>query len=181
VKFTPTVIPDVIVVEPAVHQDHRGFFMETWHAGKFRQAGLDLAFVQDNHSHSVRNTIRGLHYQVVRPQGKLVRAVAGEIFDVAVDLRRSSPSYGKWVGVTLSAANRLQVWIPEGFAHGYYVTGDGAEVVYKCTDLYSAEHERTLRWDDPAIGVSWPLGSEPPLVSAKDAAGLSFQALPTFA
>jgi dTDP-4-dehydrorhamnose 3,5-epimerase len=175
------VIPDVIVVEPAVHQDHRGFFMETWHAGKFRQAGLDLGFVQDNHSHSVRNTIRGLHYQVVRPQGKLVRAVAGEIFDVAVDLRRSSPSYGKWVGVTLSAANRLQVWIPEGFAHGYYVTGDGAEVVYKCTDLYSAEHERTLRWDDPAIGVSWPLGSEPPLVSAKDAAGLSFQALPTFA
>jgi dTDP-4-dehydrorhamnose 3,5-epimerase len=181
VKFTPTVIPDVIVVEPAVHQDHRGFLMETWHAGRFRQAGLDLAFVQDNHSHSVRNTVRGLHYQVVRPQGKLVRAVAGEIFDVAVDLRRSSPTYGKWVGLTLSAANRLQLWIPEGFAHGYYVTGDGAEVVYKCTDLYSAEHERTLRWDDPAIGISWPLGSEPPLVSAKDAAGLSFQALPTFA
>jgi dTDP-4-dehydrorhamnose 3,5-epimerase len=181
VKFTPTVIPDVIVVEPAVHQDHRGFLMETWHAGRFRQAGLDLAFVQDNHSHSVRNTIRGLHYQVVRPQGKLVRAVAGEIFDVAVDLRRSSPTYGKWVGLTLSAANRLQLWIPEGFAHGYYVTGDGAEVVYKCTDLYSAEHERTLRWDDPAIGISWPLGSEPPMVSAKDAVGLSFQALPTFA
>jgi dTDP-4-dehydrorhamnose 3,5-epimerase len=181
VRFTPTAIPDVILIEPAVHGDHRGYFMETWHAAKFRQAGLDLAFVQDNHSHSVRNTIRGLHYQVVRPQGKLVRAVAGEIFDVAVDLRRSSPSYGKWVGVTLSAANRLQVWIPEGFAHGYYVTGDGAEVVYKCTDLYSAEHERTLRWDDPAIGISWPLGSEPPLVSAKDAAGLSFQALPTFA
>jgi dTDP-4-dehydrorhamnose 3,5-epimerase len=181
VKFTPTSIPDVIVVEPAVHQDHRGFLMETWHAGKFRQAGLELAFVQDNHSRSVRNTIRGLHYQVVRPQGKLVRAIAGEIFDVAVDLRRSSPSYGKWVGLTLSAANRLQVWIPEGFAHGYYVTGDGAEVVYKCTDLYSAEHERTLRWDDPAIGISWPLGSEPPQVSAKDAAGLSFQALPTFA
>jgi dTDP-4-dehydrorhamnose 3,5-epimerase len=181
VRFTPTAIPDVILIEPAVHGDHRGYFMETWHAAKFRQAGLDLAFVQDNHSHSVRNTIRGLHYQVVRPQGKLVRAVAGEIFDVAVDLRRSSPTYGKWVGLTLSAANRLQLWIPEGFAHGYYVTGDGAEVVYKCTDLYSAEHERTLRWDDPAIGISWPLGSEPPLVSAKDAAGLSFQALPTFA
>jgi dTDP-4-dehydrorhamnose 3,5-epimerase len=181
VKFTPTAIPDVIVVEPAVHQDYRGFLMETWHAGKFRQAGLDLAFVQDNHSQSVRNTIRGLHYQVVRPQGKLVRAVAGEIFDVAVDLRRSSPTYGKWVSVTLSAANRLQVWIPEGFAHGFYVTGDGAEVVYKCTDLYSAEHERTLRWDDPATGISWPLGSEPPLISPKDAAGLSFQALPTFA
>ena len=180
-KFSPTAIPDVIVVEPTVHEDHRGFLMETWHAGKFRQAGLDVAFVQDNHSRSVRNTIRGLHYQVVRPQGKLVRAVAGEIFDVAVDLRRSSPTYGKWVGVTLSAANRLQLWISEGFAHGFYVTGDGAEVVYKCTDLYSAEHERTLRWDDPVIGISWPLGSEPPLVSAKDAAGLPFHALPTFA
>jgi dTDP-4-dehydrorhamnose 3,5-epimerase len=171
----------VIVVEPVVHGDHRGFFMETWHAGKFRRAGLDLAFVQDNHSRSVRNTIRGLHYQVERPQGKLVRVVAGEIFDVAVDLRRSSPTYGKWVGNTLSAANRLQLWIPEGFAHGFYVTSDDAEVVYKCTDLYFAEHERTLRWDDPAIGITWPLGSESPLVSAKDAAGLSFQAVPTFA
>jgi dTDP-4-dehydrorhamnose 3,5-epimerase len=181
VRFTPTAIPDVILIEPAVHGDHRGYFMETWHAAKFRQAGLDLAFVQDNHSGSVRNTIRGLHYQIDRPQGKLVRAVAGEIFDVAVDLRRSSPTYGKWVGNTLSAANRLQLWIPEGFAHGFYVTGDGAEVVYKCTDLYFAEHERTLRWDDPSIGISWPLGSESPLVSAKDAAGLSFQALPTFA
>ena len=180
-RFTPTAIPDVVVVEPVVHGDHRGFFMETWHAAKFRAAGLDLAFVQDNHSRSVRNTIRGLHYQVQRPQGKLVRVVAGEIFDVAVDLRRSSPTYGKWVGNTLSAANRLQLWIPEGFAHGFYVTGDGAEVVYKCTELYFAEHERTLRWDDPAIGISWPLGSDRPLVSAKDAAGLSLQALPTFA
>jgi dTDP-4-dehydrorhamnose 3,5-epimerase len=181
VRFLHSGIPDVLMVEPDVFGDERGFFMETWHAAKFRQAGLDLAFVQDNHSGSVRNTIRGLHYQIDRPQGKLVRAVAGEIFDVAVDLRRSSPTYGKWVGNTLSAANRLQLWIPEGFAHGFYVTGDGAEVVYKCTDLYFAEHERTLRWDDPAIGISWPLGSEPPLVSAKDAAGLSFQALPTFA
>ena len=180
-RFTPTAIPDVVVVEPAVHGDHRGFFMETWHAARFREAGLDFAFVQDNHSRSARNTIRGLHYQVQRPQGKLVRVVAGEIFDVAVDLRRSSPTYGKWVGNTLSAANRLQLWIPEGFAHGFYVTGDGAEVVYKCTELYFAEHERTLRWDDPAIGISWPLGSDRPLVSAKDAAGLSLQALPTFA
>ena len=180
-RFTPTAIPDVVVVEPVVHGDHRGFVMETWHAAKFRAAGLDLAFVQDNHSRSVRNTIRGLHYQVQRPQGKLVRVVAGEIFDVAVDLRRSSPTYGKWVGNTLSAVNRLQLWIPEGFAHGFYVTGDGAEVVYKCTELYFAEHERTLRWDDPAIGISWPLGSDRPLVSAKDAAGLSLQALPTFA
>ena len=180
-RFTPTAIPDVIVVEPEVHSDHRGSFMETWHAGKFRQAGLDLVFLQDNHSRSVRNTIRGLHYQVERPQGKLVRVVAGEIFDVAVDLRRSSPTYGRWVASTLSAANRLQLWIPEGFAHGYYVTGGSAEVVYKCTDLYFAEHERTLRWDDPTIGIAWPLGSEPPLLSAKDAAGCSFQALPTFA
>jgi dTDP-4-dehydrorhamnose 3,5-epimerase len=180
-KFTPTAIPEVILIEPALHRDDRGFLMETWHAGKFRQAGLDLDFVQDNHSQSVRNTIRGLHYQVVRPQGKLVRAVAGEIFDVAVDLRRSSSTYGKWVSASLSAANRLQLWIPEGFAHGFYVSGSGAEVVYKCTDFYSAEHERTLRWDDPAIGISWPLGSEPPLISSKDAAGLPFQALPTFA
>jgi dTDP-4-dehydrorhamnose 3,5-epimerase len=180
VRFIPTAIPDVIVVEPVVHGDQRGFFMETWHAEKFRQAGLDVAFVQDNHSRSVGNTIRGLHYQIERPQGKLVRTVAGEIFDVAVDLRRSSPTYGKWVGNTLSAANRLQLWIPEGFAHGFYVTSDDAEVVYKCTDLYFAEHERTLRWDDPTIGIKWPLGSESPLVSAKDAAGLSFQAAPTF-
>jgi len=181
VRFTPTAIPDVLLVEPVVHGDHRGFLMETWHAAKFRDVGLDLTFVQDNHSGSVRNTLRGLHYQIERPQGKLVRVVAGEIFDVSVDLRRSSATYRRWVGVTLSAANRRQVWIPQGFAHGFYVTGEAAEVVYKCTELYSAEHERTLRWDDPAIDISWPLGPEPPLVSPKDAAGLSFQALPTFA
>ena len=180
-KFTPTAIPDVIVMEPVVHTDHRGFFLETWHAEKFRRAGLDLEFVQDNHSGSAGNTIRGLHYQIERPQGKLVRAIAGEIFDVAVDLRRSSPTYRRWVGVTLSAGNRLQLWIPEGFAHGFYVMGGGAEVTYKCTDLYFAEHERTLRWDDPDIGITWPLGPEPPLVSTKDGAGLSLEALPTFA
>lgn len=179
-KFTRTDIPDVITVEPVVHRDQRGFLLETWHAGKFRQAGLDLEFVQDNHSGSARNTLRGLHYQVERPQGKLVRVVAGEIFDVAVDLRRSSPTYGRWVGVALSAANRLQLWIPAGFAHGYLVTSGEAEVVYKCTDVYFAEHERTLKWDDPTVGISWPLGPEPPLVSVKDAAGLPFQALPTF-
>jgi dTDP-4-dehydrorhamnose 3,5-epimerase len=180
VKVTPTAIPDVLVLEPAVHWDQRGFFMETWNAAAFRDAGLDLSFVQDNHSGSVRNALRGLHYQIERPQGKLIRVVAGEIFDVAVDLRRSSPTFGRWVGVTLSAANRLQAWIPGGFAHGYYVAGDGAEVVYKCTDRYFAEHERTLRWDDPAVGVAWPLGADPPVISSKDAAGLSFQALPTF-
>jgi dTDP-4-dehydrorhamnose 3,5-epimerase len=180
VKFTPTAIPDVILIEPVVHRDHRGFFLESWHAGTFRQAGLDLEFVQDNHSGSVANTLRGLHYQIERPQGKLVRVVAGEIFDVAVDLRRSSPTYGQWVGIRLSAVNRLQLWIPAGFAHGYYVGDAGAEVVYKCTDFYFAEHERTLRWDDPAIGISWPLGPEPPLVSAKDAVGVPLQAVPTF-
>ncbi|MBA3892739.1 MAG: dTDP-4-dehydrorhamnose 3,5-epimerase [Gemmatimonadales bacterium] len=180
-KLIQTALPDVVAVEPEVHGDHRGFFMETWHAERFREAGLDLAFVQDNHSGSVRNTVRGLHYQIERPQGKLIRAVSGEIFDVAVDLRRSSPTYGRWVGTILSAANRLQLWIPEGFAHGYYVTSDGAEVVYKCTDFYFAEHERVLRWDDRDIGIAWPLGSHAPLVSAKDAAGLSFQALPAFA
>ena len=127
--------------------------------------------MQDNHSRSVRNTIRGLHYQIEQPQGKLVRVVAGEIFDVAVDLRRSSPTFGRWVGITLSAANRRQLWIPEGFAHGFYVTGDVAEVVYKCTDFYFAEHERTLRWDDPRSAISWPLGSEPPLVSAEGCGG----------
>lgn len=179
-KLTPTAIPDVVVVEPVVHRDRRGFFLETWHAEKYRQAGLDVGFVQDNHSGSVANTLRGLHYQIEHPQGKLVRVTAGEIFDVAVDLRRSSPTFGKWVGVTLSARNRLQLWVPPGFAHGYYVTGDGAEVVYKCTDAYFEEHERTLRWNDPVVGITWPLAG-PPLTSGKDAAGLPFESAPTFA
>ena len=179
-RLTPTELPDVMVIEPAVFEDPRGFFMETWHAEKFRAAGLDRTFVQDNHSGSVRNALRGLHYQLGRPQGKLVRVVAGEIFDVAVDLRRSSPTFGRWTGMTLSAANRLQLWVPEGFAHGYYVTGERAEVIYKCTDVYVPEEERTLRWDDPDVGIVWPLGAEPPTVSAKDAKGLAFTAAPTF-
>ena len=179
-KFTPMTIPDVVLVEPVVHGDHRGFFMETWHAGTFRRHGLDLDFVQDNHSGSVRGTIRGLHYQIERAQGKLVRVVAGEIYDVAVDLRRSSTTFGRWVGTTLSAANRLQVWVPPGFAHGFCVTSDRAEVVYKCTDFYVAEHERTLRWDDPTLGIAWPVGPGRALVSAKDAAGLDLQTVPTF-
>lgn len=179
-KFTPTAIADVLLVEPVVHGDHRGFFMETWHADTFRRHGLDLDFVQDNHSGSLRGTIRGLHYQIERPQGKLVRVVAGEIYDVAVDLRRSSPTFGRWVSTTLSAANRLQVWVPPGFAHGFCVTSDRAEVVYKCTDVYAAEHERTLRWDDPAIGITWPVGPGAPLVSAKDSAGLDLDAIQTY-
>jgi dTDP-4-dehydrorhamnose 3,5-epimerase len=180
VRFRPTELPDVILIEPAVFEDARGFFMETWHAEKFRAAGLDRAFVQDNHSGSVRNALRGLHYQLGRPQGKLVRVVVGEIFDVAVDLRRSSPTFGRWTGMALSAANRRQLWVPEGFAHGYYVASERAEVIYKCTDVYVPEEERTLRWDDPDVGVEWPLGAEPPVVSAKDAKGLAFTAAPTF-
>ena len=178
-KLTPTAIPDVVLIEPVVHRDQRGFFLETWQAERFREAGLDVPFVQDNHSGSVANTLRGLHYQIEHPQGKLVRVTAGEIFDVAVDLRRSSPTFGKWVGVALSAQNRLQLWIPPGFAHGYCVTGGSAEVAYKCTDLYFAEHERTLRWNDPTIGITWPVAGVP-LVSAKDAAGLPFESAPTF-
>ena len=180
-RFAPTAIPDVVVIEPVVHSDARGFLLESWQAERFRRAGLALDFVQDNHSGSIANTLRGLHYQIEHPQGKLVRVTAGEVFDVAVDLRRSSPTFGKWVGATLSAENRLQLWIPPGFAHGYYVTGGGAEVVYKCTDFYFAEHERTLRWDDPVIGVVWPLAAGPPLTSPRDAAGLPFESAPTFA
>jgi dTDP-4-dehydrorhamnose 3,5-epimerase len=154
--------------------------METWHRDRFRAAGLDRTFVQDNHSGSIRNTLRGLHYQLGRPQGKLVRVVAGEIYDVAVDLRRSSPTFRRWTGMVLSAANRLQLWVPEGFAHGYYVTSERAEVIYKCTQIYLPDDERTLRWNDPEIGVDWPIGTAPPLVSAKDARGLSFREAPTY-
>ena len=181
-RFTPTAIPDVVLVEPTVFGDARGFFMETWHAEKFAAAGIGAGFVQDNHSRSSQGILRGLHYQVARPQGKLLRVVVGEVFDVAVDLRRSSPTFGRWTGVTLSAANRLQLWIPPGFAHGFYVTGGHAEVVYKCTDLYSPADERTLAWDDPDVGVHWPLvGGAAPTLSPKDAAGAAFRDAPTFA
>jgi dTDP-4-dehydrorhamnose 3,5-epimerase len=174
-------IPDVRRIEPEVFHDCRGFFMETWHADKFRQAGLDLCFVQDNHSHSVQGTLRGLHYQLERPQGKLVRVVHGEVFDVAVDLRRSSPWYGRWVGEMLSAENRRQLWIPPGFAHGFYVTSGSADVVYKCTTPYAVELERTLQWDDPTVAIAWPLGGRTPIISPKDAAGLGLDAAPSFA
>ncbi|MEW6611395.1 MAG: dTDP-4-dehydrorhamnose 3,5-epimerase [Pseudomonadota bacterium] len=171
-KFTPTAIPDVILVQPDVFGDHRGFFMETWHARKFAEGGIDAAFVQDNHSRSAQGILRGLHYQVRQPQGKLVRVVAGEVFDVAVDLRRGSPTFGHWVGELLSADNKHQLWVPPGFAHGFYVTSDTAEVVYKCSDFYAPEHERSLRWDDPDLNIDWPLvNGQPPVLSAKDAAG----------
>jgi len=161
----------VLVFEPTVHGDQRGFFFESYREDEFRQAvGSDRRFVQDNHSRSSRHVLRGLHYQVRRPQGKLLRVVAGEVFDVVVDLRRASPTFGKWMGTTLSAENRRTLWIPEGFAHGFLVTSDAAETVYKATDYYAPEHERSLLWNDPAVGIAWPL-TAPPALSAKDTAG----------
>jgi dTDP-4-dehydrorhamnose 3,5-epimerase len=176
VQFLPTEIPEVIIVEPRVFSDERGFFMETWERRKYAAGGIDVDFVQDNHSASVQGTLRGLHYQVQQAQGKLVRAIEGEIFDVAVDLRRSSPTFGRWVGARLSADNRRQLWVPPGFAHGFFVTSETAQVLYKCTDYYAPQHERSLRWDDPDLGIDWPLvdGIEV-LLSPKDAAGLSLR------
>ncbi len=171
-KFTPTEIPEVVLVQPQVFGDGRGFFMETWHADKFADAGLDVDFVQDNHSHSEQGVLRGLHYQIEHAQGKLVRALLGEIFDVAVDLRRSSPTFGKCVGTVLSAANKQALWVPPGFAHGFLVLSEAADVAYKCTDVYSPEHERTLRWDDPELAIDWPqTPGASPILSEKDAAG----------
>lgn len=173
-KFTVTTIPDVVLIEPVVHEDQRGFFMETWRDSAFKEAGIDATFVQDNHSCSSFGGLRGLHYQVIKPQGKLVRIVQGEVFDVAVDLRRSSPTFGHWVGDVLSAENRKSMWIPPGFAHGFLVLSKFAEFTYRCTDYYAPEHERTLRWDDPDIAIDWPLREEQePLLSDKDRAGAS--------
>jgi dTDP-4-dehydrorhamnose 3,5-epimerase len=171
-NFTPTAIPEVVMVEPKVFGDSRGFFMETWHAEKFAAAGIGAPFVQDNHSASAQWVLRGLHFQLRRPQGKMVRVVVGEVLDVAVDLRRSSPTFGRHVAVNLSAGNRRMLWVPPGFAHGFLVLSERAEFVYKCTDFYDPGSERTLRWDDPAVGIDWPLpkGTKPE-VSAKDAAG----------
>jgi dTDP-4-dehydrorhamnose 3,5-epimerase len=180
-KFTPTEIPDVVIVEPRVFAEERGFFMETWQSEKFAAGGLDLSFVQDNHSKSRQGVLRGLHYQVRQTQGKLVRVTAGEVYDVAVDLRRSSPHFGRWVGVTLSEENKRQLWVPPGFAHGFYVTSETAEFLYKCTDLYAPEHERSILWNDADLGIDWPLvGGEAPILSEKDAAGVVFGDAETF-
>lgn len=165
-----TAIPDVCVVEPKVFGDERGFFLESWNARSFAQAGIDAAFVQDNHSRSRRGVLRGLHYQVREPQGKLVRAVAGEVYDVAVDLRRSSPTFGRAVGEVLSAENKRMMWIPPGFAHGFLVLSEYADFLYKATAYYAPEHERAIRWDDPRLAIAWPLAGVAPVVSAKDAA-----------
>jgi dTDP-4-dehydrorhamnose 3,5-epimerase len=182
VIVAPTAIPEVLRLDPTLHTDDRGFFMETWHADKFRRAGLDWNFVQDNHSRSVRGTLRGLHYQVERPQGKLVWVVSGEVYDVAVDLRRSAPTFGRWVAVVLSADNHRQLWVPPGFAHGFYVMSEQADVIYKCTEPYSAPHDRTLRWDDPDLGITWPISpGVRPLLSDKDARGHALAGLDEFA
>jgi len=171
-KFSPTAIPDVILIEPRVFGDSRGFFMETYQREKFVESGIDFDFVQDNHSRSIQGTLRGLHYQVNHAQGKVVRVVAGEVFDVAVDLRRSSATFGKWVGCDLSAENKQQLWIPPGFGHGFYTLSDWAEVVYKATDYYSPADERSIIWNDPDINITWPaLSREKLIISHKDAQG----------
>ncbi len=169
-KVTSTALPDVRLIEPRVLRDDRGSFCETWNARVFADAGLDVAFVQDNHSRSKRDVLRGLHYQIAHAQGKLVRCVVGEVFDVAVDLRHSSPAFGRWAGATLSADNTQMLWVPPGFAHGFVVLSESAEVLYKTTDFWYPEHERTLLWNDPALGIAWPLAGVP-IVNAKDAAG----------
>lgn len=169
-KLTPTALPDVLLIEPKVFGDERGFFFESWNQRALAAAGLDASFVQDNHSRSVRNVLRGLHYQVEHAQGKLVRVCAGEVFDVAVDIRKSSPTFGRSIAMTLSADNKRMLWIPPGFAHGFLVLSDAAEFLYKTTDYWYPEHERTLLWNDPALAIDWPL-SGPPSLAAKDAAG----------
>ena len=170
-KVTPTAIPEVLVFEPQVFGDDRGFFFESFNARRFEQlTGMQANFVQDNHSKSARNVLRGLHYQIRQPQGKLVRAAAGAIYDVVVDMRRSSPFFGRWVGVELSSENRRQLWVPAGFAHGFVVTSESAEVLYKTTDYWAPEHERAILWNDPEIGIEWPLTGEP-MLSGKDSLG----------
>ena len=170
-----TNIPEVKIIEPSVFGDDRGFFMETWNQKKFEElvAGKPTLFVQDNHSKSKKGILRGLHYQTENTQGKLVRVVSGEVFDVAVDIRKGSPTFGKWVGVYLSAENKRQLWIPKGFAHGFYVTSNEAEFVYKCTDYYNPSAEHTILWNDPELGIKWPLQNEP-LLSIKDQQGCLF-------
>ena len=169
-KFTRLTIPDVILVEPDVFGDERGFFMESWHKKKFEEGGIDTDFVQDNHSRSGQFILRGLHYQIKQPQGKLVRVIKGEVFDVAVDIRRSSPTFGQWVGEILSEDNKRMLWVPPGFTHGFLVISDTADLCYKCTDFYAPEYDRSIRWDDPELAIKWPLpGGVQPVLSEKDA------------
>lgn len=175
----PTDISDVLRIEPRLFADDRGYFFESYHQQRYADAGLSVSFVQDNYSSSRKGTLRGLHYQIQRAQGKLVWVTQGEIFDVAVDLRRNSDTFGKWAGVILNDRNRWQLYIPPGFAHGFCVLSDTAEVSYKCTDYYHPEHERTIRWDDPDLGIAWPIRE--PLLSDKDRRGLALRDAPHFA
>ncbi len=178
---TPLAIPDVILFEPKVFGDDRGFFFESFNQAQFDAAvGRPVTFVQDNHSRSVRNVLRGLHYQIQLPQGKLVRVAVGEVFDVAVDLRRSSPTFGQWVGAVLSAENKKQLWVPEGFGHGFVVLSEVAEFLYKTTDYYAPAHERCIIWNDPTLAIAWQLQGEP-VLSAKDAQGAAFAQADVFA
>ena len=180
-QVQPLAIPEVLLLTPKVFGDERGFFFESFNARAFREAtGLSLDFVQDNHSRSVRHVLRGLHYQVEQAQGKLVRVVQGEVFDVAVYIRRSSPTFGQWVGARLSAENKQQLWVPPGFAHGFLTLSESAEFLYKTTDYYAPAHERCIAWNDPEIGVAWPLEGNTPQVSAKDAQGLSLASAELF-
>jgi dTDP-4-dehydrorhamnose 3,5-epimerase len=181
VNVIETALPGVLIIEPRVFGDERGFFMETWNAAVFAEAGLDLTFVQDNHSRSQKGVLRGLHFQNPGPQGKLVRVTRGAVFDVAVDLRASSPTFGQWVGVELSAANHRMFWVPEGFAHGFLTLEDDTDFLYKCTAPYAPPSEHTLAWDDPAVGIDWPLDGLNPIISDKDARGVSLADVAVFA
>ena len=180
-KIIDTAIADIKIFEPIVFSDERGFFFESFNHKKFENLiGRSIDFVQDNQSHSVKGTLRGLHYQIVHPQGKLIRVIDGEVFDVAVDLRRASKTFGSWVGVVLSAENKRQLWIPEGFAHGFYVLSNSAEFLYKTTDYWFPQHERILMWNDPRVNIQWPLNSISPILSAKDANAIAFEHIETF-
>lgn len=175
-EFIDTPLNDVKVLQPKVFGDDRGFFMETFRANEFNEQCAPREFVQENHSRSKQGILRGLHYQIQQPQGKLVRVVSGSVFDVAVDLRKSSSTFGKWFGIELSAENKKQLWVPEGFAHGFYVMSESAEFVYRCTDYYAPEHERSLKWSDAKLSIDWPLvNNDAPLLSAKDEAGSEWQ------
>ena len=183
-QATPTAIPDVVLLEPKIFGDERGFFYESWSERTFQQLGLPTRFVQDNHSRSLRGVLRGIHYQLHQPQGKLVRVLSGEVFDVAVDLRRSSPTFGQWVGEFLSEANRQQLWIPPGFGHAFLVLSDTAEFAYKASEFYAPQQERTLLWNDPDVAIAWPLHlirPEAPILSAKDAVGTLLSQAETYA
>lgn len=176
-----TALAGVLIIEPKMFGDERGFFMETWNAAAFAAAGLDLTFVQDNHSRSQKGVLRGLHFQNPEPQGKLVRVTNGAVFDVAVDLRAASPTFGQWVGEELSAANKRMLWVPEGFAHGFLTLEPDTDFLYKCTAPYAPQSEHTLAWDDPAVGIDWPVAGLDPIISDKDARGLSLAQVPVFA